>query len=201
KKAEKSYTEALKIYRTLAQKDPTAYEPDVAMTLNNLGNLYWNLRDFKKAEKSFTEALKHKDKLPDNGARIYLGLANLAEKTGKKNAHEIYFTAGAISFTVLAVYGLPNINFLDCFKKVQELSPPDSIHNKMAKIAIAGISILKNTHQPIPDIKSLNLDDLPQICQAVAILITKGEIISVEPPQNEIEAMFHILYKINIDKK
>ncbi|MGD2247587.1 MAG: tetratricopeptide repeat protein, partial [Candidatus Methanofastidiosia archaeon] len=52
------YTEALKIRRTLAQKDPTAYEPDVAMTLNNLGTLYSDLRDFKKAEKSFTKALK-----------------------------------------------------------------------------------------------------------------------------------------------
>ena len=34
----------------MAGGDPTAYESDVATTLNNLGSLYGNLRNFKKAD-------------------------------------------------------------------------------------------------------------------------------------------------------
>jgi hypothetical protein len=37
---EQAYQEAPTIRRQLAQANPQAYLPDVAMTLNNLGNLY-----------------------------------------------------------------------------------------------------------------------------------------------------------------
>ena len=37
--AQKSYKEALEIRRKLAQANPQTYLPDVARTLNNLGNL------------------------------------------------------------------------------------------------------------------------------------------------------------------
>jgi len=39
-KAEASYTETLKIYRELAEKNPEAYLPYVAMTLTNLSLFY-----------------------------------------------------------------------------------------------------------------------------------------------------------------
>ena len=42
--AGKEYAEALQIRRELAQKDPETYQPDVAMTLNNLSGAL-NRRD------------------------------------------------------------------------------------------------------------------------------------------------------------
>jgi hypothetical protein len=38
--AEGAYAEALEIRKRLAQTNPERYEPDVAMTQNNLGNMY-----------------------------------------------------------------------------------------------------------------------------------------------------------------
>ncbi|MGC1120057.1 MAG: DUF4062 domain-containing protein, partial [Candidatus Methanofastidiosia archaeon] len=69
--ARKAYTEALGIYRKLAQKDPGAYESYVATTLNNLGNLYSDLREFKKAEESYTEALGIRRKLAQKDPGAY----------------------------------------------------------------------------------------------------------------------------------
>jgi hypothetical protein len=60
----KAYTEALAIRRGLAQRDPGAYQPSVAMTLNNIGLLYSNTGRLADAEKACTEALA-----------IYQGLA------------------------------------------------------------------------------------------------------------------------------
>ena len=54
----KSYKEALEIYRKLAQANPQAYLPDVAGTLNNLGNLQKNKNEFEDALKSYKEALE-----------------------------------------------------------------------------------------------------------------------------------------------
>jgi len=195
-KAEQSYIEALKIRRKLAEKDPSAYESYVATTLNNLGNLYSDLRDFEKAEQSYIEALKHKDTLPDNGARIYLGLAALAEEMKKENACQLYFAAGVISFNIYILYKLPSINFTHSFQKTQELSPRDSSLYKMATIALATLSKIENPQQPTNNLDNLDIDDLPEICKALKILITKGESTRVEEPKNDIELMFHFLYQI-----
>jgi tetratricopeptide (TPR) repeat protein len=55
--AEKAYQEALSIRRQLAQANPEAYHPDVAMTLNNLALLYSGTQRMGEAEKALTEAL------------------------------------------------------------------------------------------------------------------------------------------------
>jgi hypothetical protein len=55
--AETAFTEALAIRRELAQRDPGAYRPDVAMTLNNLGILYRDTGRMADAETAFTEVL------------------------------------------------------------------------------------------------------------------------------------------------
>ncbi|MBU7009235.1 MAG: tetratricopeptide repeat protein, partial [Theionarchaea archaeon] len=47
KKAESSYTKALKMYRALAQEDSETYTSYVAMTLHSLGLLYWKKRNFQ----------------------------------------------------------------------------------------------------------------------------------------------------------
>ena len=57
KEAEAAYQEALDISRQLAKTNPAAYQPDVAMTLNNLGVLYYTTQRLKEAEAAFQEAL------------------------------------------------------------------------------------------------------------------------------------------------
>ena len=52
------YYETLEIRRMLSERHPDAYLPDVAKTLNNLGNLHSDLQDFAMAEKKFAEALE-----------------------------------------------------------------------------------------------------------------------------------------------
>ena len=52
------YLEALEIRRRLSKVNPQAYEPNVAMTLNNLGNLYSNLYRYKDCASYSLEALK-----------------------------------------------------------------------------------------------------------------------------------------------
>jgi tetratricopeptide (TPR) repeat protein len=201
KEAEKSYTEVLKIYRELAQKDPGAYRPDVAMTLNNLGALYNNLRRFKEAEGSYAEALEYKDALPDEGARIFLGMAELMKNMGRDNSHELYFMAGVVSFNVFVKYSLPSIDFLFCFQNAYELAADKSKIKRMACIAIA-ILTQNNTKDKlkskIDEIKSFNLEDLPNICHAVVNLFLKGEAIDLEneEPSNNLELMFYNLYLI-----
>jgi tetratricopeptide (TPR) repeat protein len=195
KKAEESYTEALQIYRALAEKDPGAYEPYVAGTLNNLGNLYSDLREFKKAEESYTEALNHKDTLPDNGARTFLGLAILAEKTKKENVYLLYFTAGVISYSIYVLYGLPSIDFLHCFQKTQELAPSNSPFYKMAAIALFSLSRIMNSKQPVNELHNFDLDDLPAPCKALVTLLIAGESTHIDEPRNDIEFMFYSLYQ------
>ncbi|MBS1515362.1 MAG: hypothetical protein JSS63_10035, partial [Bacteroidetes bacterium] len=43
------YLEALKIYRELAETNPNAYRPHVAMTLNNLAILEKNNNEYEQA--------------------------------------------------------------------------------------------------------------------------------------------------------
>jgi cytochrome c-type biogenesis protein CcmH/NrfG len=44
--------------KRLAQTNPERYEPDVAMTQNNLGIMYRNLNAYDKAEGAYAEALE-----------------------------------------------------------------------------------------------------------------------------------------------
>ena len=55
--ARRGWTAALQLYRDLAAHDPGAYRPDVALTLNNLGNLYRETGRLAEADKAFSEAL------------------------------------------------------------------------------------------------------------------------------------------------
>ena len=58
KEAEKEYQMALKIYRDLAAKNPDAYLPRVADTLNNLALLHADTNQLELAEEEYQEALK-----------------------------------------------------------------------------------------------------------------------------------------------
>ena len=57
-KAINLYEMVLKELRELAKQNPEAYNPDMAMPLNNLGNLLCVTNDFKQAQAYFEEALE-----------------------------------------------------------------------------------------------------------------------------------------------
>ena len=65
------YTEALEVYRRLAAASPEAYEPDVALTLNNLAILQDNLRRYAEAEGNYTEALEIRRRLAAASPEAY----------------------------------------------------------------------------------------------------------------------------------
>lgn len=77
--AAKAYGEALAIYRRLAQAQPQVYEPDVAMTLNNLGTVLRHLRRLEQAEEAYTEALEiaRRHDIPDQRAQTASNLGRL----------------------------------------------------------------------------------------------------------------------------
>ncbi|MCB9052446.1 MAG: tetratricopeptide repeat protein [Lewinellaceae bacterium] len=56
--------EALEIYqRLLVLDNPQRYEPDVAMTQNNLGAMYYNLNAYGRTEALYLEALEIRKRL------------------------------------------------------------------------------------------------------------------------------------------
>jgi tetratricopeptide (TPR) repeat protein len=57
KKAEEYFMNAFQLYGELAKRNPYAFNPDLAITLNNLGTLYGKMRYFEKAEEYFKKAL------------------------------------------------------------------------------------------------------------------------------------------------
>jgi tetratricopeptide (TPR) repeat protein len=62
----------LGIYRQLAQSNPQAYLPKVAMTLRALGGVQSDGNDYASTEKSFQEALKIYRQLAQANPQAYL---------------------------------------------------------------------------------------------------------------------------------
>jgi tetratricopeptide (TPR) repeat protein len=60
--ARQAYEEALQTYRRLAQSQPGVYLPDVAMTLNNLGNVLRDLREMEAARQAYEEAISLRER-------------------------------------------------------------------------------------------------------------------------------------------
>ena len=100
------YEKALEIYRRLSSVNPSAYEPDVARTLNNLANLYKNTQRYSDAELLFKEALEICRRLSaanpsvyePNVARTLNNLAILYQHTRR------YFDAEEMYKEVLKIY-------------------------------------------------------------------------------------------------
>ncbi|ERJ68347.1 tetratricopeptide repeat protein, partial [Porphyromonas gingivalis] len=70
-RAKDCYQKALDIRRDLATKNPQAYNPDLAMTLNNLGVLYYQINNRKEAEQAYKEALAIRKILAENNPSAY----------------------------------------------------------------------------------------------------------------------------------
>ncbi len=63
---------ALDVHRKLAEKNPALFLPFTALTLHNLGNLYFNHYKFDRAETAFAEALKiHRELASKNPNTFY----------------------------------------------------------------------------------------------------------------------------------
>jgi len=69
--AEGTYREALGIYRRLAKQQPQVYEPYLAGTLNNLGNVLSDLRRLEEAEGAYREALEIRRRLAEQKPQVY----------------------------------------------------------------------------------------------------------------------------------
>ena len=82
----------MKIHRELAEKNPDAYLPDLAISCNNLANLLSDIGSFKEAEELYQEALKIRRNLAEENPKVYLpklqlvcdNLTALLEKTGRR---------------------------------------------------------------------------------------------------------------------
>lgn len=70
-RALEAYTEALKHYRALAAKNPEAYLPYVATTLNNSGLLHLSSNDLNQAVDAFSEALTIREALAKNNPQRF----------------------------------------------------------------------------------------------------------------------------------
>ena len=91
--AEAEYNEALKIRRQLADNNPDAYLPVVAMTLNNLAILHKNTNRHQEAEEEYNEALTIRRQLAKDNPDAYLPavantLNNLAALHYVTNRHQ-----------------------------------------------------------------------------------------------------------------
>ena len=65
------YERALSLYRLLAKSNPQTYEPDVAVTLNNLANLYQETQRFTESESLNKEALEIRRRLVHSNPQAY----------------------------------------------------------------------------------------------------------------------------------
>jgi len=89
KYSEALLTRALGIHRKLAEKNPAVFLPFVALTLNNLGNLFANHYKKEKAEAAYNEALKiHREMAENNPKAFYPYVVHTLRSMGnfyKKN--------------------------------------------------------------------------------------------------------------------
>ena len=104
REAETLLTEALNSYRQLAKDNPAVYLPDVAGTLNNLGNLVADdSQRRKEAETLLTEALSSYRQLAKDNPAVYLpdvamtlnnlGILVAADSQRRKEAETLYTDA------------------------------------------------------------------------------------------------------------
>ena len=98
-KAKQYYEEILVTYRALATKNPQAYNPDLASTLNNLGLLLSNNNEIKQAKDCYQEALDIRRDLAKKNpqasnpdlAMTLNNLANLLSNNNEIKQAQIYY--------------------------------------------------------------------------------------------------------------
>ena len=68
---EASYKRAYDIIKRSAEKNPEAYEPDLAISCNNLGKLYSDLNRYAEAEEYYKQAYKIRKRLAEKNPEAY----------------------------------------------------------------------------------------------------------------------------------
>jgi len=68
--AEHAYQEALEIDKVLANKNPDAYKPNVAVTQESLGRLYADLGRFEESEQAYQEAIEINKELANKNPNV-----------------------------------------------------------------------------------------------------------------------------------
>ena len=98
-KARRHYEEVLQALRELAKQNPEAYKPNVATTLNNLGNLLSNTNNLKQAKDYYEEALQIRRELMGKNPEAYKpyvattlnNLGNLLSNTNNPKQAKDYY--------------------------------------------------------------------------------------------------------------
>ncbi len=102
KESEEFYIKALEIRKHLCDRNPDAYEPDLARSYNNLGVLYSDTQRYKEAEEDFIKALEIRKRLCDRNPNAYepdlaISYNNLgvlySDTQRYKEAEEVYIKA------------------------------------------------------------------------------------------------------------
>lgn len=146
KKANNYYEEALSLYRSLSQKNPEVYLPDVAGTLNNMGILSSANNEIELAEKQFAEALLLYRGLSDRNSEVYLPdvsstLHNLANLSRINNDLELAEKQYAEALTIRRALSQknPEVYLPDVAGTLNNLGILSSTNNEieLAKIQFA----------------------------------------------------------------
>ena len=103
----------METYKRLAEGNPQAYEPYVAMTLNNLANLYSDTQRLDESEQLYMEALEIRRRLAKGNPQVYEpdvaatlgGWAFMKNKLGQfKKAEQMSMEAISIDSTKHFLY-------------------------------------------------------------------------------------------------
>jgi hypothetical protein len=142
KDAKRYYTEALKLYRDLATKNPDVYNPDIAMILNNLAVLESDENHNKEARAYYTEALDSYIELAKPKPSVYKPfiantLNNLAllEKDEKHNKEAREYYTEALEIRIELATKNPDVYTPDVATTLNNLAnlESDENHNEKAR--------------------------------------------------------------------
>jgi len=136
--SEAAYLEALNTYRQLAQINPNAFLPDVAMTLNNLGVFYRDNQKMAQSEAAYLEALNIRRQLAQINPDAFL-----TDVTDTLNNLVIFYFSTPEEAEKYLEESLP------IRRKLAELSP-DAQNLELARTLIIGgfvYNALENTEQ------------------------------------------------------
>jgi tetratricopeptide (TPR) repeat protein len=148
-KAERFYSEALKIYRSL--KDVQNF----TSVLNNLCSIYLNMENVEKALELLDMMKEHiKEISPDMKARFYFLSAKAFEKKGDlTSALEFYLKAGALGFLVFRNFGVNTINFMHSFDKAEEVCKTLGLKDLEGDVKIIKFCIMRKYYGVKANIK------------------------------------------------
>ena len=158
-KAKQYYEEILVTYRALATKNPQAYNPYLAMTLNNLANLLSNNNEIKQAQIYYQEALDIRRDLAKKNPQAYnpdlaMTLNNLAVLYYRINNQEDAEKAYKEALSIIEILAKNN---------------PSAYEIVYAQTMTFGIFCLGKDPKDVQQIKA-TLQKYPNNSQAIALL-------------------------------